>query len=153
VRRLAGLVLVVAACGPAAPRADAPAVLSNTADPMEYDQGQALQTIRRHLRESSAATWTIDLEPSGRFVRRDSADRYEEDFLLADVVRVVYEHREDWEKKHVASVILAQGAENKYRYGDADWSFATDGKVAFAFFEKEAADAVILALRRLAASR
>jgi hypothetical protein len=151
-RIVSALVLVgwVAACGPPAKRP--PPVISNKADSVSYSAGYELDAIRRHLAESAAATWTVELEPSGRFVRRDSSDKYEEDFYLRDVTTVVYEYVGDWEKPHVARVVLIESAETKYRYGDVEWTSSSDKKVSFAFRTKAAAEAVVEALRHLVAS-
>jgi hypothetical protein len=117
------------------------------------DAADTLEAIRRHVAASAAATWTIDLEPSGRFVRRDAADSYEEDFLLRDVTEVAYEYVADWAKPHVVRVKLTENAETKYRYGDGAWTISGDKAVTFAFTNQAAADAVVVALRRLVAAR
>lgn len=93
---------------------------------------------------------TVELEPSGRLVKRVSEDKYEEDFYLRDVAKVQYVLEEDWPNPHVARVFIKEDGVTRWHRGEDEWTISTIPHVSFVFATKDAADGAVKALRKLA---
>jgi hypothetical protein len=92
----------------------------------------------------------VELEPTGRFIKRVSEDKYEEDFYLRDVAKVEYVIEEDWPNPHVARVFIKRGGVTRWHRGEDEWTISTIPHVSFVFATKEAASRAVKTFRALA---
>lgn len=121
--------------------------------PARHPQWAVIEGVNARLQAASAGRWSIEIEPSGRVLLKDTEEEVEEEFYLTDISRVAYSYEASRPLAHIVQMWIKRGDEERertrWRKKGEQWQVSTMNYVVLPFDDKDASDSAMKALSRL----